>query len=742
MIKFDINRGIIHLSNHKISYIIKIEEQGYLTHLYFGKKVQTYETGYEYPKHERPFSPNPAGYPDRNFSLDNVMMEYPGFGFGDFREPAHQIKLADGSRINDFRYKSHEIFNGKKQLEGLPATYVTNETSAMTVEILLVDNISKLQLILSYTIYEELSVVCRSASLINRGCEKVEINRLTSTAVDFPAKEMDVIHFPGTWGKERHMNRIPVSTGVSRLDSKRGTSSHQQNPVAILVGKNTTEHQGDAYGFALVYSGNFEIVTQKDAFDQTRLLMGINSFNFAWQLAAGEKFQTPEAVMTYTDQGFNQLSNTYHQLFNQHLVRGNFKNEARPILINNWEATYFDFDLEKIVAITDQAKQLGVELFVLDDGWFGKRDSDNSSLGDWFEYEGKIAGGLKALSREIHQKGMKFGLWFEPEMISEKSKLHDEHPQWVIGVPGRQKAVSRDQYVLDYSRKEVWEHIYMQMKRILDNVEIDYIKWDMNRHLTDLYSTNLTADQQGELGHRYVLGLYEFMEKIVTAYPHILFESCSGGGGRFDAGMLHYMPQTWTSDNTDAAARLRIQYGTSFIYPISTMGAHVSAVPNHQTGRMTSLATRGNVAFSGVFGYELDLSKLTDTQLAQIKAQITFYKKHRTLIQYGTFIRLLNPDECGAAAWAFVSQDQKEVLLFFYGGLAQVGAPFITLKLKGLTSDLQYEVKYVETSIIGLKEGMKLGGDQLMNMGIYINPNGAGDFPSSHVYLKQTHVIT
>jgi len=738
MIKFDKNRGIFHLSNHRISYIIKIEEQGYLGHLYFGKRINTYTNGYSYPKQARAFSPNPADSTDRQFSLDNLMMEYPGFGFGDFREPAHNIILADGSRINDFRYVNHEIYAGKKALEGLPATYITDPKKATTLEITLQDDISKLQIVISYTIFLELPVICRSTRLINIGTEKIEINRLASTSIDFPAKELELIHLPGTWGREREMKRIPVSIGTIRLDSKRGTSSHQQNPVAILVDKNTTETSGDAYGMALVYSGNFEIITQKDPYEQTRLLMGINSFNFAWNLAPGESFQTPEAVMVYANSGLSELSNTYHQLFNNHLVRGNFKNAERPILINNWEATYFDFDLDKITAIVDQAALLGVELFVLDDGWFGKRDTDNSSLGDWFEYEGKIAGGLKALSEKIHQKGMKFGLWFEPEMISEKSKLNDTHPDWVIGIPGRKKAVSRDQYVLDYSRKEVWENIYYQMKTILDEVEIDYIKWDMNRHLTDLYSTGLAPYEQGELAHRYVLGLYEFMEKITCEYPQILFESCSGGGGRFDAGMLYYMPQVWTSDNTDAVARLKIQYGTSLIYPISSMGAHVSAIPNHQTGRSTTLATRGNVAMSGVFGYELDLSKLTEIELVGVKEQIAFYNMHRSLIQYGTFIRLLSPyEETAGVAWAFVSEDRNEALVFYYGLMAQAGAPFSTLKLEGLKSEALYEIRRVDSEMITLEQGLILGGDQLMHMGFYINPNEAGDFASGSVYLKQ-----
>ena len=736
MIKFDKNRGIFHLSNDKISYILQIEEEGCLAHLYFGKKIDTYTEGYTYPRQERPFSPNPANSENRKFSLDNIMMTYPGCGFGDFREPAHNIKLADGSRINDFRYTSHEISEGKKPLTGLPATYTKKTSEATTLKIKLADAISGLQLTLSYTIFTKLPVITRSSQLKNISEKKVEINKLASTTLDFPAKDMDLIHLPGTWAKERQLVREKISTGTKRLESKRGTSSHQQNPAAILLDKDTTEFTGEAYGFALIYSGNFEIITEKDIHDQTRFIMGINSFNFAWNLQPGQTFQTPEAIMVYTPDGLNDLSQTYHELFNNHLTRGQFQNTARPILINNWEATYFDFDTEKIMAIVDEAKNLGIELFVLDDGWFGKRDDDTTSLGDWFEYEGKLNGGLKTLSRQVHERGMKFGLWFEPEMISKNSKLYEKYPHWAIGTPGRGTAISRSQYVLDYSKKEVWEHIYKQMQTILDHVEIDYIKWDMNRHLTNVYSSFLSAEEQGEVSHRYVLGLYAFLEKITTEYPHILFESCSGGGGRFDAGMLYYMPQTWTSDNTDAVARLNIQYGTSLIYPISSMGAHVSETPNHQTQRMTSLKTRGNVAASGVFGYELDLSKMSDDEKKEMKSQIAFYKKHRELIQYGRFIRLISPYEKNAAAWSFVSKDKSEALIFYYRLLATAVEPFTTLKPKGLDEAALYEVTAVDSPIL-LDKGMQLGADQLMNLGFYINTNGAGDFTSGCIHLKK-----
>jgi alpha-galactosidase len=552
----------------------------------------------------------------------------------------------------------------------------------------------------------------------------IEVNRLASAAIDFPADEMEVIHLNGAWAKERMLTREEISTGIKIFDSKRGASSHQQNPFVSLVKKSTTEMQGEAYGFALIYSGNHEIVIQKDQYEQTRLTAGINSYNFAWQLGINESFQTPEIAMVYSDQGLNGMSYTYHELFNHHLIRGEFKLKERPILINNWEATYFDFTEDKIMAIVDEAEKLGIELFVLDDGWFGTRNGDTCSLGDWFEQVGKLENGLKGLAEKVHAKGMKFGLWFEPEMISENSDLYRQHPDWVLSTPNRGKSLSRSQWVLDFSRADVRENIYGQMKAILDEVPIDYIKWDMNRHMTEVYSLHLNPESQGEVAHRYMLGLYEFMEKLIGEYPNILFESCSGGGGRFDAGFLYYMPQAWTSDNTDAIARLKIQYSTSMVYPISSMGAHVSAIPNHQTGRNTSLEIRGNVAMSGVFGYELDFSKLTEDEKAQIKQQVTFYKKHRRLFQFGTFVRLSSPFESNDVAWMFVSKDQSEAIVFFFRVLTEASQTFKTLKLAELSTMKNYEL-----------DGKIIGGDELMNIGLYM-PQFHGDYATKAFYLK------
>ncbi|MFZ1604107.1 MAG: alpha-galactosidase, partial [Enterococcus aquimarinus] len=567
--------------------------------------------------------------------------------------------------------------------------------------------------------------VIRSTTLINDSAETVEINQLASQSLDFPNRSFELIHLNGAWGRERQLTREKIEIGTKVLDSKRGSSSHHQNPFVTLVEPTTTEFQGEAYGFCLVYSGNHQTVIEKDNYSQTRVVMGMNPFNFAWQLPAGESFHSPEVVNVYSNQGLNQMSKTYHDLFNHHLIRGEHQLKERPVLINNWEATYFDFDDAKIHGIVDEAQALGIEMFVLDDGWFGERKDDHRSLGDWYEFEGKLEQGLEGIAQYVHDKGMKFGLWFEPEMISKDSDLHRAHPDWVLSVPGRPRSLSRQQHVLDFSRADVRDHIYQQMTAILDRVPIDYIKWDMNRNMTEVYSLLLDPEMQGEVSHRYILGLYEFMEKLTQAYPHILFESCSGGGGRYDAGMLYYMPQTWTSDNTDPIARLKIQYSTSLVYPISTMGAHVSAIPNHQTGRETSLDIRGNVAMSGVLGYELDLTTLSEEEKVLIVKQVDFYKEHRQLLQFGDFVRLKSPYEENEVAWMFVSKDKKEAIVFYFRVLVEASAPYVTLKLAHLDETLEYQIA-----------NHVISGDALMNIGMYIDPKLHGDYATQAFILK------
>lgn len=725
MITFNKEQQVFHLCNNQISYLIEVEEHGYLAHLYFGKKINHYSGHYQYVRDMRSFGPYPEAADHDTFSLDTVMLEYPGYGFGDFREPAYNFKLKNGSRITDFRYDSFEIVQGKCAIEGLPHLYTNQATEAETLIITLKDDVAKLRLKLNYTIYQDYATVIRSTTLINDSAETVEINQLASQALDFPNRSFELIHLNGAWGRERQLTREKIEIGTKVLDSKRGSSSHHQNPFVTLVEPTTTEFQGEAYGFCLVYSGNHQTVIEKDNYSQTRVVMGMNPFNFAWQLPAGESFHSPEVVNVYSNQGLNQMSKTYHDLFNHHLIRGEHQLKERPVLINNWEATYFDFDDAKIHGIVDEAQALGIEMFVLDDGWFGERKDDHRSLGDWYEFEGKLEQGLEGIAQYVHDKGMKFGLWFEPEMISKDSDLHRAHPDWVLSVPGRPRSLSRQQHVLDFSRADVRDHIYQQMTAILDRVPIDYIKWDMNRNMTEVYSLLLDPEMQGEVSHRYILGLYEFMEKLTQAYPHILFESCSGGGGRYDAGMLYYMPQTWTSDNTDPIARLKIQYSTSLVYPISTMGAHVSAIPNHQTGRETSLDIRGNVAMSGVLGYELDLTTLSEEEKVLIVKQVDFYKEHRQLLQFGDFVRLKSPYEENEVAWMFVSKDKKEAIVFYFRVLVEASAPYVTLKLAHLDETLEYQIA-----------NHVISGDALMNIGMYIDPKLHGDYATQAFVLK------
>lgn len=725
MITFNKEQQVFHLCNNQISYLIEVEEHGYLAHLYFGKKINHYSGHYQYVRDMRSFGPYPEAADHDTFSLDTVMLEYPGYGFGDFREPAYNFKLKDGSRITDFRYDSFEIVQGKCAIEGLPHLYTNQATEAETLIITLKDDVAQLRLKLNYTIYQDYATVIRSTTLINDSAETVEINQLASQSLDFPNRSFELIHLNGAWARERQLTREKIEIGTKVLDSKRGSSSHHQNPFVTLVEPTTTEFQGEAYGFCLVYSGNHQTVIEKDNYSQTRVVMGMNPFNFAWQLPAGESFHSPEVVNVYSNQGLNQMSKTYHDLFNHHLIRGEHQLKERPVLINNWEATYFDFDDAKIHGIVDEAQALGIEMFVLDDGWFGERKDDHRSLGDWYEFEGKLEQGLEGIAQYVHDKGMKFGLWFEPEMISKDSDLHRAHPDWVLSVPGRPRSLSRQQHVLDFSRADVRDHIYQQMTAILDRVPIDYIKWDMNRNMTEVYSLLLDPEMQGEVSHRYILGLYEFMEKLTQAYPHILFESCSGGGGRYDAGMLYYMPQTWTSDNTDPIARLKIQYSTSLVYPISTMGAHVSAIPNHQTGRETSLDIRGNVAMSGVLGYELDLTTLSEEEKVLIVKQVDFYKEHRQLLQFGDFVRLKSPYEENEVAWMFVSKDKKEAIVFYFRVLVEASAPYVTLKLAHLDETLEYQIA-----------NHVISGDALMNIGMYIDPKLHGDYATQAFILK------
>lgn len=702
-----------HLTNGSISYIFAVDEGGLLSQQYFGKALKEYHGQKRYPRIDRGFSGNLPGSFDRGYSKDSLLQEYSSYGTQDFHSPALMVRdEADGNDITDFRYEGFEILAGKPALPGLPASYVLAADEAQTLVITLKDVVADLRVRLFYTIYQDYDVIIRSSSFENHLDHDVTLLKIASMQLDLShgAGFDEVISLPGAHVRERQLNREKITFGTKNFESRRGTSSHQMNSFIALVAKDTNEHRGKAIGLNFVYSGNHKFEVEQDQLKQKHVLVGINDFNFSWRLASGETFQTPEVIISYSEAGLNGMSDHNHRLLRERVARGKHQFAQRPILVNNWEATYFDFDTPKIQQIVDEAADLGIEMFVLDDGWFGKRSDDLSSLGDWQEFPNKLTTGLVGLADYVHQKGLKFGLWFEPEMISFDSTLFQEHPDYLFQAPGRPPAPARNQYVLDMGRKPVRDHICQQMGKILSKVPIDYVKWDMNRHLTDIFSQALPKERQGEASHRYVLGLYEMLEELTTAFPDILWEGCSGGGGRFDAGFMYYMPQTWTSDNTDAVARLAIQYGTTLAYPVSNMTAHVSAVPNHQTGRVTTMKMRGDVAMAGVLGYELDLTQLTPLEKATVKEQIQTYQKFRQLVQYGKFIRLDSPFTGNKTAWMFVSPDQREALVFIYHTLSYA-QPYLTeTRLAGLASEGTYQ---------DTKTGAVFGGDELMYCGFY-----------------------
>ncbi|MBQ8377545.1 MAG: alpha-galactosidase, partial [Oscillospiraceae bacterium] len=665
------------------SYMLKVIDDGYLAHVYYGKKVPDEDLGYLLRMDEIP-TPMVKNR-ERGTFMDATPFEYSCFGLGDYRESCLKITDKDGMTTVDLRYVSHKIYKGKPKLKGLPATFTNNDDEADTLEVLMRDRHNGLEATLIYTAFADLDVITRSITLKNNGEFPINITRVLSTCVDFDHDKFDMITLNGSWARERHIERAPLHHGKQLIDSIKGESSHQNNPFVALVSNNADEDMGEAYGFNFVYSGNFFAQAEVTQHKKTRFVMGINPLDFAWLLGVGEEFVAPEAVMVYSDEGIGKMSRTFHDLYRQNLIRGEYKDKRRPILINNWEATYFNFDTEKLIAIAKQASQLGIEMLVTDDGWFGHRESENSSLGDWFVNENKIKGGLKYLVDEVNKLGMKFGIWFEPEMISPDSELYKAHPDWAIQIKGRELTQSREQYVLDYSRKEVRDHIYGMMRKILDSANIEYIKWDMNRQITEPGSMDLPPERQREIWHRYVLGVYDLMERLTTDYPHILLENCSGGGARFDAGMLYYSPQIWTSDDTDAIERLKIQHGTSMCYPCSAMGAHVSDCPNHSVGRNTPFKTRGHVAMVGTFGYELDVTRIPEADRNMIPAQIEEFNKYNKLVRTGDHYRIGNTFEnIEWDAWMFVSKDKSEALFEFVQVLSRPNYHSRRIKLKGL----------------------------------------------------------
>lgn len=721
-IRYDAAQGVFHLQTRSMSYLFQ-SLRGFPAHLYWGRRLGEGSASRLLQRVERSsFCPNPVA-DDRTISLDTLPQEYPGYGTSDFRNPAYAVQLPNGTTATELLYVSHEISRGKPSLEGLPAVYAENADEAETLTVTLADKLAGLAVELSYTVFEAFDAVIRSARIANDSADVMLLNRALSFSVDLPHDRFDMLQLSGAWARERYVHKRALVPGVQAIESRRGSSSHMNNPFFALLSEGADEDHGDVYGFSLVYSGSFAGGVEVDQFHTARAYMGINPFDFSWRLEAGESFQTPEAVMVYSHEGLGAMSRTYHEIYRTRLCRGAFRDAIRPILVNNWEATYFDFNADKIEGIAKAGSELGIELFVLDDGWFGRRDSDNCSLGDWVVDKKKLPNGLEDLAERVRSQGLEFGLWFEPEMVSPDSDLYRAHPDWCLHVPDRRRSEGRQQLILDLSRADVQDYIVESVGGILASAPITYVKWDMNRNMSEIGSALLPANRQRETAHRYMLGLYNVLERITSAFPNILFESCSGGGGRFDPGMLYYMPQTWTSDNSDAISRLKIQYGTSIVYPISSMGAHVSAVPNHQVGRNTPLQTRGDVAMSGNFGYELDLTVFTEAEQAEVKRQVALVKEVRGLVQYGSFYRLLSPFEGNETAWMFVSPDQREALVVHVTVLNEPNAPLGRLKLKGLRTDFVYE--WAET-------GEAVGGDELMYAGI-AKPRPHEDY-SSAVY--------
>ena len=704
---------LFHLQTAKTSYIFKILENGNAGQLYYGPQIPVKKDYPNLASREERDCTNTLTVDQSDFQLELIKQEYAGLGKGDYRYPAYQITYPNGSRTSEFEYTGYEVADGKERLKSMPSAFDDQGDDSQTLTVTFKDELANLVLQLHYTVFEKEDVIVRSATFINRGQEAVTLDRALSLQLDLPDHDYDMLQFSGSWARERHLIRTPLRSGIQSIGSLRVASSHQQNPFFALARPHTDNHQGAAFGFNFIYSGNFIDSVEVDQFDTTRVLVGINPDDFGWKLANGESFQTPEAVMTYTSDGLNRMSQQLGAFYQDHLINQHFAHQDRPILINNWEATFMDFNEAKLMKIVEQADKLGIEMFVLDDGWFGHRDDDKSSLGDWFVDQKKFSNGISGFADRVHDQGMKFGLWFEPEMISVDSKLYEKHPDWMIATPGRQGTPARNQYVLDMTRQEVVDYLFEHMSAIIKQTKLDYIKWDMNRNITEMYGAKLPADQQLEFPHRYILGVYQLYARLTEAFPKVLFESCASGGGRFDLGMMYYAPQAWCSDDTDAVERIKIQDGTSYGYTQNMWGAHVSAVPNDQVGRLTSLDTRAAVAYFGDFGYELDITKMAADELATIKKQVTFYKQYRHLFQFGKFYRLDNPDtnNDNVYGWQVVNEDRSEAILARFQILNGANPAYIRVYFAGLDPEVTYTVNDGQE---------RFSGAELMNAGYFV----------------------
>ena len=729
------------LQTKNTTYQMKADDKDVFLHTYYGEKTDNSDKSYLIRCADRGFSGNPyeVGTFDRSYSLDMLPQEYSCFGTGDYRISALRVRQADGSRAAELRYAGCETRKGKYAIPGLPAAYGAQE-EADTLEVILKDEACGIEVRLLYGVFEKKDVITRAVRITNRSERPVVLEKAASLCLDWQQGEFDWLTFYGRHAMERNVQRTGIAHGVQSVGSVRGASSHHYNPFAVLCEKGTDETKGLCYGFSFMYSGEFLIEAEKDQADQTRFVCGIHPDDFDWTLNPGESFDTPEVLMSCSAEGFGGMSRNLHDLIRENVCRGEWKHKRRPILINNWEGTYFDFTGDKLVSIAEEAAKLGVELFVMDDGWFGKRDSDNSGLGDWYPNEEKLGCTLKELGERIEALGMKFGIWFEPECISEDSDLYRAHPDWAVQIPGRKPNLSRNQLILDFSREDVQEYIIERLSAVLDSAPISYVKWDFNRSICDKFSANLSAGRQGEMAHRFVLGLYRVLEELLERYPHLLLEGCSGGGGRFDTGMLYYSPQIWCSDDTDAIERLQIQYGTSFAYPVNTMGAHVSAVPNHQTGRVTPIATRACVAMAGTFGYELDVNKMTDEEKEAVKRQIQIFKEQYDLISYGDYYRLTDVQKSSCAVWETAAKDGSEALVSAVWKHVQATPAFLNVKVRGLCEDGMYRVMRtaLKKKDAGAqeKEDQVISGSSLMHGGLPI-PAADGEYAAWQIYLER-----
>ena len=727
----DVNR-VFELDTDNTSYRIGIaDDEGFVGHIYYGRKIRSQQCGQFLRTWEGPFVPS-TNNRERCSFLDTFPTEYSGNGIGDYRESCIAVKTITGSRTTDLMYESYDIIDGKPELEGLPASFAGDEM-VQTLILHMADKGDGLEVDLLYSVFECEDVITRSVKVRNNGDKDIRLTKVYSACIDMDDEDFEMLTLHGSWARERQMERRSIAYGKQSVSSLRGESSHQDHPFMAWMTKGSNQTSGDVYGMHFVYSGNFIAQIEKSQFDSIRAVMGIHSEGFEWLLTPGDEFVAPEVVLTYSHNGIGQMSRNLHDFYREHLIRSKYLHQKRPVLINNWEATYFDFDTDKLLAIAKSAAEHGIEMLVMDDGWFGHRNDDTTSLGDWFVNENKIKGGLKHLVDEVNKLGLKFGIWMEPEMISPDSELYRKHPDWAFSVPERTATLSRNQYVLDLSRKEVRDYVYECVYKVISSANIEYVKWDMNRQLTDIGSMEFTGDRQGELAHRYVLGVYELQERLVRDFPDLLLENCSGGGARFDPGMLYYSPQIWCSDDTDAIERLSIQEGTELIYPLSTMGAHVSDCPNHTVGRTTPFMTRAHVALAGTFGYELDITKISDEERMVIPEQVALYHKYNDLVREGDYYRIASYRENGLYdCWMVVAKDKSEALVTYVQVLGKPNVHSRKIKLLGLDEAADYRLDGTDKVY---------GGDLLMNAGLLIEKM-CGDYMSRLYHFVLDNSVT